>query len=146
MKIDCFKIAVMGCLSCTLMACNQAINPNVSNTSTPSPAQGDATQMVEPLPTSSNPGLQVLIERAKEDLAQRLSLPVTQITLVDAVEVEWSDSSLDCPQPGMEYLQVVTPGYRIQLEYAGIVYEYHSSRDTYVVYCEDPVPPIIPKP
>ena len=92
--------------------------------------------MNQPLPTSSNSVSQSLIERAKEDLAQRLSISMTEINLVEVVEVEWSDSSLDCPQPGMEYLQVITPGYRIQLESGGNIYEYHSNRDTYVIYCE----------
>lgn len=146
MKSYWFKIIVIGYLSFMLMGCNQVASPNVPNNTTPAPAQGDATQMNPPLSTLSASGLEDLIAKAKEDLAQRLSIPVTQITLMDAVEVEWSDSSLDCPQPGMEYLQVITPGYRIQLEYAGVPYEYHSNRDTYIVYCEDPVPPIIPKP
>ena len=101
-----------------------------------SPTEGDATQMNQPFPTSSNSISQNLIERAKEDLTQRLSISMTEIILVEVVEVEWSDSSLDCPQPGMEYLQVITPGYRIQLESGGNIYEYHSNRDTYVIYCE----------
>ena len=93
--------------------------------------------MVQPLPTSSKPGLQVLIEKTQEDLAQRLSVPITQITLDEATEVEWSDSSLDCPQPGMEYLQVITPGYRIVLQVNNQVYEYHTNRDAYFVYCDN---------
>ena len=96
------------------------------------------------LPTPS--GLEGLIEQAKTDLAQRLSISVTQISLVDATEVEWSDSSLGCPQPGMAYLQVITPGYRIRLKANAIVYEYHSNKDTYVIYCENRIPPIIPQP
>jgi hypothetical protein len=90
--------------------------------------------------------LDYVIEKAKEDLAQRLSISVTRINLIEAVEVVWSNSSLGCPQPGMEYLQVLTPGYRIQLESGGNIYEYHSNRDTYVIYCENPASPIIPKP
>jgi hypothetical protein len=95
--------------------------------------------MTQPVPTVSDPGLQGLIEKAKEDLAQRLSIPVTQINLVEATEVEWSDASLDCPQPGVDYIQVLTPGYRIALEAGGQAYEYHSNRDAYIVYCENPV-------
>ena len=112
--------------------------PAHPSTSQPvSPTDGDATQMVQPLPTSSKPGLQVLIEKTQEDLAQRLSVPITQITLDEATEVEWSDSSLDCPQPGMEYLQVITPGYRIVLQVNNQSYEYHTNRDAYFVYCDN---------
>ena len=94
------------------------------------------------LPTA--PNLQNLIEKAKEDLAQRLSIPITQITLVEATEAEWSDSSLGCPQPDMFYTQVITPGYLILLEVNGTQHEYHSNRDIYFIYCVDSKPPIIP--
>ena len=90
--------------------------------------------------------LQKLVDMTKEDLAQRLSLSVTQITLIAITEAEWSDSSLGCPQPGMDYLQVITPGYLILLENNGTQYEYHSNRDTFAVYCENASPPLLPKP
>ena len=122
--------------------------PPLDNISSPvaPPNQGDTTQMPPSATTPADARLQDLIEKTKEDLAQRLSISITQITLVEATEVEWSDSSLDCPQPGMDYLQVITPGYRILLEVNAQIYEYHSNRDTYVVYCQDSIPPIFPKP
>jgi len=98
------------------------------------------------IPSPAVSGTERLIEMAKEDLAQRLSIPITQINLVEITEVEWSDSSLDCPQPGMAYLQVITPGYRILLEASGMQHEYHSNRDAYVVYCDNSNPPALPKP
>ena len=95
------------------------------------------------VPTPAS-GLENLISQAREDLAQRLSTPADHITLLDAIEVEWSDSSLGCPQPGMEYLQVITPGYRILLEANGIQYAYHTNRDAYVVFCDNVNPPSLP--
>lgn len=120
----------------------------LDNISTPvaPPNQGDTPQMSPSIPTPVDAGLQDLIEKAKEDLAQRLSISTSQIVLIEAMEAEWSDSSLGCPQPGMDYLQVITPGYRILLEASGTRYEYHSNRDTYVVYCDNANPPILPKP
>lgn len=91
------------------------------------------------------PGLQSLIEQASEDLANRLAISSEQISLLEITEVEWSDSSLDCPQPGMSYLQVITPGYRIVLQANGQSYNYHTNRDAYFVYCEDQIPPVAPK-
>ncbi len=90
-------------------------------------------------PTAS--GLQNLIEKAKENLAQRLSISVTQISLVEATEVVWPDSSLGCPQEGMAYAQVLTPGYLILLEYSGTTFEYHASKGNYVITCVNPSPP-----
>jgi hypothetical protein len=98
------------------------------------------------LPTPADSGLQNLIDRTKEDLAGRLALAVDAIEVAELTEVEWSDSSLDCPQPEMSYLPVITPGYRIVLRANGQAYEYHSNRDTYFILCENRIPPIIPEP
>ena len=109
------------------------------------PATGDVEMTPSILPPEE-PGLQDLITNVKADLAGRLSLPAEEITLLEYTEVEWSDSSMDCPEPGMSYLQVITPGYRIILQANGNSYEYHSNRDSYFVYCEGRVPPVIPQP
>ncbi len=106
------------------------------------PAQGEATQMNPSLPIPALPTLQNLIEKAKQDLAQRLSLSTTQINLLEATEVIWLDSSLGCPQKGMEYTQILTPGYLIRLESSGNIFEYHTSMGRNVIYCEDPTPPV----
>ena len=90
--------------------------------------------------------LQTLIERTKEDLSNRLGRTLEEISLAEVTEVEWSDSSLDCPQPGIDYLQVITPGYRIVLAASGQLYEYHTNRAAYFVYCESASPPAMPKP
>ena len=102
--------------------------------------------MTSSAPTPANAAMQSVIEKAKEDLVQRLSISVAEINLIEITEVEWSDSSLGCPQPGMEYLQVITPGYLIRLEANETQYEYHSNKDTYVVFCEkqNPFAPLKP--
>ena len=128
---------------CQASSLDSGTQPFEVATSTPvvetvSPTLGDP-QMTPSAPT--DPGLQDLIERVKDDLANRLTTPKEQISLIEATEVEWSDSSLGCPQPGMEYLQVITPGYRILLQADNQSYEYHSNRDTYFVYCENQGPP-----
>ena len=92
------------------------------------------------------PGLQELITNVKTDLTGRLSIPLEEISLIEFTAVEWSDSSMDCPEPGMSYLQVITPGYRIILQANNNSYEYHSNRDSYFVYCEGQIPPVIPQP
>lgn len=95
--------------------------------------------MIQP-PFSS--GLENLIEKAREDLAQRLSIATKEISLVESREVVWPDASLGCPQPGMAYAEVLTPGYLILLEANNKEYEYHASRGTEIVYCENPNPPV----
>ncbi len=74
------------------------------------------------------PGLEALVEQARQDLAARLRLDPKEIQVVEARAVTWPDSSLGCPEPGRMYLQVLTPGYRIVLEAQGRRYAYHAGR------------------
>ncbi len=90
-------------------------------------------------PTVSHPvdsGLQNLIDLAKDDLAQRLSISVTQISLLEAEEVVWPDASLGCPQPGMKYKQVPEDGALIILQVDGINYNYHYGGSRGLFLCE----------
>jgi hypothetical protein len=66
------------------------------------------------------------VEQARTDLAERLGVPVDEITVVSHEEVTWPDSSLGCPQPGMHYAQVLTNGTRTVLTAAGKHYNYHA--------------------
>jgi hypothetical protein len=84
-----------------------------------------------------------VIEKAKEELAQRLSILVTQIDLIEAVKVVWPDGCLGCPQPETGCTLMVEDGYRIQLEFDGTIYEYHSGIGTHLAYCENLGSPII---
>ena len=92
--------------------------------------------------TPTGTGLQNLIDKAIADLAQRSNIPANEITLLEATAVTWSDSSLGCPQEGMVYAQVLTPGYLIRLQAGDQEFEYHASRGTEVIYCENPRPPV----
>lgn len=81
--------------------------------------------------------LQPLVEQAAADLAQRLGVERSAITVVSAQEVEWPDGSLGCPQPGMMYTQVMTDGTRIELAVGGTVYRYHSGGRRGPFLCEN---------
>ena len=82
-----------------------------------------AIQMVAENPLSR------LVERATEDLIQATSAASNDITVVSTEEVEWSDTSLGCPEPDGMYAQMITPGYLIVLETDGETYKYHSGSD-----------------
>ena len=105
------------------------------------PTESDIPQMPQNNPTPT-PGLEKLIETAKNDLAGRLSLPAAQIILIDARSVVWPNSSVGCPQPGMLYADVLTAGYLILLNANGRDYEYHAGKGPQVIYCENPTPPV----
>jgi len=46
-------------------------------------------------------------------VAQKAGINVDEVIIRSVEAVEFGDSSLGCPQPGMGYLQVITPGYKI---------------------------------
>lgn len=106
------------------------------------PPQGDVTEMSL---TPIAPGLERLVNMAKEDLVQRLTIPTEEIELVEAKAVVWPDSSLGCPQPGMSYLQVLEEGALIIVRARGNDYEYHAGGDRGLFLCErigkDSTPP-----
>ena len=116
----------------------------VSPSPTP-PTQPASTDEIQPDPSQPIPAnsiLEIAIKKAREDLAQRLSIPSDQIIIIEARPVTWSDSSLGCPQPGMAYADVLTPGYLIMFEYAKNRYEYHSGKGLDFAYCPNPQPPV----
>jgi len=87
-----------------------------------------------------------VVRLAQEDLARRLGLAVDRIQLLSVEAVQWSDASLGCPQPGMMYAQVITPGFRVVLEGKGQAYEYHTDTDLSVILCAADGSPIEPVP
>ena len=92
-----------------------------------------------------------LVSKVVEELAKQISLDPKEISLVEATPTNWFDSSLGCPQPGIEDSQVLIRGFRLVLEAKGRRYEYHTGDDEFIL-CEknqvfiDPVPvmPIAP--
>jgi hypothetical protein len=57
---------------------------------------------------------ELAVTRAKETL-RAAGVDPSSLTVAAAEPVTWPDSSLGCPQPGVQYLQVLTPGYRVEL-------------------------------
>ena len=81
-------------------------------------------------------GVQPQIDLAVADLAARLSVDPSTITIVSAAFVVWPDKGLGCPQHGMEYLQVQVDGTLIELEAGGERYRYHSGETRPPFLCE----------
>jgi hypothetical protein len=106
-----------------------------------------ATAAPEPTAVALPPGAEQVVRLIKRDLAQRLDLAPDTIQVVSVEAVEWSDTSLGCPQPGLMYAQVITPGFRVVLEAEGEAYEYHADAGRSLVLCGKdgaPIYPLIP--
>lgn len=86
-----------------------------------------------PIPEKAAP----LVKLAKDDLAAYKSIPASKIRFVSATETQFNDSSLGCPEPGMSYLQVITPGWSIKLAIGGDSYFYGAANGS-VTRCDHP--------
>ena len=107
---------------CLLMACGS--EPPSGNSGSgeqaPPPATAEAAgQQPETL--------NELQSRAREVLAGRLSVPADSLALVKDDAVQWPDASLGCPQEGMGYAQVITPGHRMTFRHNEDTYEVHTA-------------------
>ncbi len=64
---------------------------------------------------------------AIDALAAELKIPKDGIVVESVRAVDWRDSSLGCPKPGMAYMQVITPGHEVTLRAAGGVHVVHEA-------------------
>jgi hypothetical protein len=112
--------------------------PEIGGTESDSPVTPSAATEGEPLADAKPPAAaEEAVKLAKEDLIKRLGVATDVIRLVSAEAVDWSDASLGCPQPGMMYAQVITPGFLVTIEAEGQQYEYHTDQGRFVVLCEE---------
>lgn len=97
-------------------------------------ADGSASEACVTVDVHSLADERRMTELALQDLAQRLAVPVEEISVQSVVVVDWPDSCLSVPVPGQACLQVITPGFRILLRHATTTYAYHTdSRDTVIL-------------
>jgi hypothetical protein len=87
-----------------------------------------------------DPGLENIITQAKVDLAQQLTIDSKQIELVEVASITWPDGSLGCGKPGVEYLQVLIPGFKISLKADGQIYTYHTDTLNQIILCGEKLP------
>ncbi len=75
--------------------------------------------------SSGDRGAEPAAELARKTLADELGLLLDGILVRSLVATEWPDSSLGCPQRGVQYTPVVTSGHRVVLDAGGRTYEVH---------------------
>lgn len=100
--------------------------------------QAKPAGIVEPGGTSNGGGGQAEGEApvgaAVSDLAERLNLAPDAITVANVEQVQWPDSAMGLPEPGMMYTQALVPGYRIILQALGREFAYHTDEHQAVRY------------
>lgn len=100
-------------------------------------------QSAGPVPTVA-PGVgqgvpPAVVQAAVADAATRAGVDPAAVTVVSAEAVTFPDGGLGCPEPGMLYTQVLTPGYRVVVEAGGRQFDYRvGARGGAVRWCEKP--------
>ena len=74
---------------------------------------------------------------AVEMLSGELGINASDITVLEVEAVTWPDASLGCPEPGVFYIQILSPGYRVRLAVDGVEYIYHTDQGQSAVSCEE---------
>ena len=76
-------------------------------------------------------------DAVQADLVKNFNVTPTNIEFLSSVPKDWPDSSLGCPRPDEFYLQVITPGYQIQVrdKATNTRYDYHTDQKGRVVMC-----------
>ncbi len=125
--------------------------PATTTTETPQPSADETVTTLTTQPPKETivkpiqpvePHAEGPVAAAVADLAARLGVGESVITVVSVEEVTWPDGSLGCPQPGMRYTQVLVNGSLILLEVDGVTYEYHSGGGRDPFYCPNPTEPV----
>ena len=105
-------------------------------TMTPSPTPG-AVRSESSLSEAEAKGLtDPGIKAAMDDLGGRVEANGEPTVIVRAEHVTWRDASLGCPQPGVSYAQVLTPGIWLVLSHQSREFDY-SIADTRAVLCQE---------
>lgn len=93
-----------------------------------------AVPPAEPVPvTTGDPQ----IDAARRAVAADAGVEVARVVIKEARVVEWASRALGCPEPGMNYAMVLTPGVFILLELDGTLYRYHGTRGGEPFPCPD---------
>ncbi len=117
--------------------------PTTSGTPSPSPSRTMPSSLPSPTALPTGGGTPVtgevpsaLLAEIVADAALRSGVAEAGIVVVRGESVTWSDGSLGCPQPGMNYTQALVPGYWVVLDADGTEYDYRASERGFFTLCE----------
>lgn len=123
-----------------LAACGQTSTsgPSAGGPASPSPTSASAPVSVPATSLTAGPrsSQEQAVEAARAALAKQLGTGNTSITLVSVQPKEWPNAALGCPQPGMGYAEVITPGYLVTLLAGGKKYSVHTDSGRTAVVCQ----------
>lgn len=132
-------MALAAAITLAVAACGGNDEERAAETQTAPPAT-ETGAPVFPWDTPAAPSNETVpgdIETAaRKLLAGELEADEGGFRLDGSERVQWSDASLGCPQEGMMYAQVITPGYKLVFDRAGASYAVYTNSDgSHTVVC-----------
>jgi hypothetical protein len=138
-------LSVVAMVGLIVSACaGGSVESSPSGTAPAAPSGDAGTASASPAAIPSLEGIPgTLLATLVADAAERTDTPADEIGAVSGAAVEWSDGSLDCPEPGMGYTQAIVHGYQIVLDAGGTELDYRVGAGDTFVLCQDgrPAPP-----
>jgi hypothetical protein len=127
-------------------AASLSATPAATPTSPPAvatpPAPASTPAHLAPVPPSAEPVVGEvpadLKARIAADVEMRAGRPATDLELIRAEAITWSDGSLGCPQPGAFYTQALVDGYWIVWRASdGREWDYRATQRGTFILCEN---------
>ncbi len=112
--------------------------------STPILAGATDGPVAPPITDTPSPAAQKMADLSRENLSQMLKIDTSQIVTAEVEPVIWPDASLGCPKPGVNYIQVLTPGFLVRLEVDEQQYLYHTDEISTAILCTGGALPVFP--
>ncbi|MTV25356.1 hypothetical protein FTX61_08040 [Nitriliruptoraceae bacterium ZYF776] len=98
-------------------------------------------EVEDEVPSDVPDALRAQVDAAIDDLAAEAGVDASEVEVVSAQRVTWSDGSRGCPQPDQMYTMALVEGYRIVLAVDGDEVHYHGGEGETPFRCDDPAPP-----
>lgn len=95
--------------------------PTSTTSRFPKPTARITTTTIPPV-TGEVP--QDMLEPVLEDAAGRADVAVGDLEVIRSQAMVWPDGALGCPRPGEAYIQVIIPGYWVEITGPGGPYDY----------------------
>lgn len=136
------RFGIVAVLASTLLlsACSAAAPTPLQTAigAPPSPTPASQPTVASPAAVSSpSPQTNPTVQLALSQAASRLGVSQADLRVERVEAREWPDASLGCPQPGVLYAQVLTPGFLVVVSAAGKQLEYHTDQQSKVVLCQE---------
>lgn len=117
-------------------------SPAVEREAAPTPTGAPTAEEGQSDPDAAIP--EALLAAIRRVVAAQQGVPEGEVAVEHVEPAEWPDASLGCPQPGLMYAQVVTPGFLVELEAGGEEIVVHTDAGQRVVLCGEDGHPVVP--